>query len=347
MDDTDQEKVPQGTAGHSQEIARLHKLIKELVLPQDQKYADHAYQQIAEHKAAMRNSRPLADQIKGLEASLERSHYKRSLKLDLIASTQMEVASLEAKLNEDNAVLITLKQRHLVELKMSLPMQPVDSPSPAAFAALSTQLHSMMDTLRQVVGMPGIEKSMAESIQQVISAHPSMRPRSDPDPEMLAEQKWNKTQLRQTVLNLQEQLKQARLQLAQLQQETAQQTAWATVASTPRAGASTHTASGTALASSSQLQLSPSQQDARVSAAEQIAARSQSAAKGHRERHRSRSRHLAEASDSDGDNCSIILATDPPAMKLPEVAAAGTEYRYRWTGWPDHAPLFRVGGQDA
>ena len=50
---------------------------------------------------------------------MERGHIKRSKKLDLIASTQMEAAQLEAKLNEDNVVLITLKQRHLAELKVN------------------------------------------------------------------------------------------------------------------------------------------------------------------------------------------------------------------------------------
>ena len=131
MDDTEQETVPHGSAGHSQEIARLYKLIKALVLPQDQQYADLAYQQILQHKAEIRNSRPLADQIKGLEASMERGHIKRSKKLDLIASTQMEVAQLEAKLNEDNVVLITLKQRHLAELKVNLPVAPADPSGPS------------------------------------------------------------------------------------------------------------------------------------------------------------------------------------------------------------------------
>ena len=136
---------------------------------------------------------------------MERSYSKRSMKLDLIASTQLEVAQLEAKLNEDNVVLITLKQRHLAELKVNLPVAPADpsAPSAAAFAALSAQLHIMMGILRQIAGTPGIDPSMAASIQQVFRAHPTMRAdMSQPDQvEIKREQQWNETQLRQTVLN--------------------------------------------------------------------------------------------------------------------------------------------------
>ena len=105
----------------SQEISRLYKLIKALVLPQDQAYVDLALKQIEQHKADIRDAKPLTERIKGLVASLERDQIKRTNKLDLIANTQMEVVQLEAKMTENNTLLISLKQQHLAELKVHLP----------------------------------------------------------------------------------------------------------------------------------------------------------------------------------------------------------------------------------
>ena len=229
----------------SQEISRLYKLIKALVLPQDQAYVDLALKQIEQHKADIRDAKPLTERIKGLVASLERDQIKRTNKLDLIASTQMEVVQLEAKMTENNTLLISLKQQHLAELQVHLPAPIADpaAPTMAAFTALTQQLHNMMGILGQIAGTPGIDPSMAASIQQVVQAHPAMRndnPQPLSDPAAQQEQALRQAQFQQA------QLQQAQLQQAQLQQaqHAATERALSAAQATPlpRAEASMHAA---------------------------------------------------------------------------------------------------------
>ena len=155
----------------SAEIDRLKGLIGKLILPQDQQYVNMINQQITEHKKDIMDARPVVAQIEGLEAAMSRKQDKRTKLLDTIATSQLEVAMLEAKLTEEQRLLTDLKNKHMQELRAHLPQQPPD-PSIAAMASMTAQVQAMMRLLGQIAGTPGIDPTLAATIAQVVPCHP-------------------------------------------------------------------------------------------------------------------------------------------------------------------------------
>ena len=286
---------------------------------------------------------------------------KRTKKLDQIATTQMEVAQLEAKLTEDNALLINLKQRHLAELNVNLPATQADpsAPTAAAFATLTAQLQTMVGILGQIAGTPGIDPSVAASIAQIIPCPPATQ--AAPQPAQMQQAQMQQAQMQQTHISLVASPAGAAAHATPMPGATAIPMAGAAaipqhqpvVPSLPASWGNAEGTSGTRQEAPPQLVpnntsmvsspasqlplvspsyasplvgLSPSQQAAaaaRATAIEQIVAGSQSA------RERSRSRHSAP-SDSDDESCAIL--TIKPAA--------------RGTAQPN-GQVFQPGGQDA
>ena len=104
------------TKTDGQEIARLSRLQKSLILPQDAEYHKMLEDKILGLRRQITASKPLDTQIQTLTAALERKEEKLQQRLDGIAELQMEIKQIESERDTLKKDLEALKQEKLLEL---------------------------------------------------------------------------------------------------------------------------------------------------------------------------------------------------------------------------------------
>ena len=171
---SDAEETPQPSTKQD-EIKRLIGLQKALLLPQDQDYFDAIEKQVTILKTEINQSKPLDEQIKGLDAAIIRSQAKRSQLLDGIADQQLQLGVVEAKLEEQTKQMEQLKVQKLQQLNVKPQQQ--DIATQQTMTQLMGQVTQLQNILNQLATTPGLPDQWKQQLASVAGVTTPVEPK--------------------------------------------------------------------------------------------------------------------------------------------------------------------------
>ena len=163
------------TKTDGQEIARLSRLQKSLILPQDAEYHKMLEDKILGLRRQITASKPLDTQIQTLTAALERKEEKLQQRLDGIAELQMEIKQIESERDTLKKDLEALKQEKLLELtnnngvtEVPLQAQQQIAQQQAMITTMATQFAQLQSMLTTLSMSHGVAPEVRASIQSTL-----------------------------------------------------------------------------------------------------------------------------------------------------------------------------------